>query len=87
MKLHLDKVTRLLCFIVEELKRLATSPAAQTGGNRFELSNGIDRILTNKELFEWYKKHQEADRLAIQKIKEKALAKLSQEEREVLGIK
>ena len=80
LKREADKLARIACRALEELER-----------------NGIEDMLLLKddETREWWAKHKEADRKARaiieererrERVKQEALAKLSQEEREVLGI-
>jgi predicted ribonuclease YlaK len=80
LKEEADKLARIACRALEELER-----------------NGIEDMLLLKddETREWWAKHKEADRKARaiieerkrrERVKQEALAKLSAEEREVLGI-
>ena len=80
LKKEADKLARIACRALQELE-----------------DNGISDMLLLKddETREWWLKHKEADRRAREKreakerrerVKAEALAKLSQEEREVLGI-
>ena len=80
LKKETDKLARIACRALEELER-----------------NGIEDMLLLKddETREWWQKHKEADRRAraiieererLERVKQEALAKLSEEEREVLGI-
>jgi hypothetical protein len=80
LKKEADKLARIACRALQELE-----------------NNGIEDMLLLKddETREWWLKHKEADRKAREKreakerrerVKAEALAKLSQEEREVLGI-
>lgn len=82
LKEKLDKTTRLLCFLCGKL----------------ELSNIFvpDREKkTLEELQEWWKEHQEQDRVerkrlqaieARKRLKANALAKLSTQEKKILGL-
>lgn len=80
LKKEADKLARIACRALQELE-----------------DNGIEDMLLLKddETREWWLKHKEADRKAREKreaeerrqrMYDEALAKLSQEEREVLGI-
>jgi hypothetical protein len=80
LKKEADKLARIACRALQELE-----------------DNGIEDMLLLKddESREWWAKHKEADRKARERlealerrerVKQEALAKLSQEEREVLGI-
>jgi hypothetical protein len=80
IKTEADKLARIACRALQELE-----------------DNGIIDMLVLKddETREWWEKHKEADRKARaiveekerrERVKEEALAKLSQEEREILGI-
>jgi hypothetical protein len=80
LKKEADKLARIACRAMEELER-----------------NGIEDMLLLKddETRDWWAKHKEADRKARaiieererrERVKQEALAKLSQEEKEVLGI-
>jgi hypothetical protein len=80
LKKETDKLARIACRALEELER-----------------NGIEDMLLLKddETREWWAKHKEADRKAraiieererLERVKQEALSKLSQEEKEVLGI-
>ena len=80
LKRETDKLARIACRALEELER-----------------NGIEDMLLLKddETREWWAKHKEADRKARavveererrERVKEEALAKLSHEERELLGL-
>lgn len=80
IKREADKLARIACKALQELE-----------------NNGIEDMLLLKddETREWWTKHKEADRKAREKrekeerrerVKAEALAKLSEEEREVLGI-
>lgn len=73
-----DKLTRMLCYLCN---------AVQINDGRL--------IKANKELSDWWKEHRvadakrrkaEADKLAKQKLKQAALAKLTDEEKRVLGL-
>ena len=81
LKANNDKLARIACRALTELE-----------------SNGIEDLLLLKddETREWWVAHKEADRKAqeaaaekrrIAKLKKEALAKLTDEERQVLGIK
>ena len=81
MKAHADKLARIACKAMTEL--------VKSGYADFLL-------LQDDEVREWWEKHQEDDRKAreakaemarIAKLKKDALAKLSDEEKAVLGIK
>ena len=81
MKEHTDKLARIACKAMTEL--------VKSGYADFLL-------LQDDEVREWWEQHQEADRKAkealaekrrIAKLKKEALAKLSDEEKKVLGIK
>ena len=81
MKQHADKLARIACKAMTEL--------VKSGQADF-------LILKDDEVREWWEAHQEADRKAkeaqaekrrIAKLKMEALAKLSDEEKKVLGIK
>lgn len=80
VKKEADKLARIACRALEELER-----------------NGIEDMLLLKddETREWWAKHKEADRKARaiveererqERVKAEALAKLSHEERELLGL-
>jgi hypothetical protein len=80
LKKEADKLARIACRALQELE-----------------DNGIEDMLLLKddETREWWNKHKEADRKARaiieererrERVKQEALAKLSEEEREVLGI-
>ena len=80
LKKEADKLARIACRALQELE-----------------DNGIEDMLLLKddESREWWAKHKEADRKARaiveakerrERVRQEALAKLSQEEREVLGI-
>lgn len=80
LKEQCDRLARIACKAMEELER-----------------NGIEDMLVLKddEVRDWWMAHKEADRKAREKrekkerrerVKAEALAKLSEEEREVLGI-
>ena len=80
LKKHADRLARMACAAMEELE-----------------DNGIAEVLLlkNDELREWWAAHKEADRKEKARIAEKerkervkaeALAKLSSEERELLGL-
>ena len=81
MKKHSDKLARIACKAMDEL--------VKSGYADFLL-------LKDDEVREWYEAHLEADRKAREaqaekrrkaKVKKDALAKLSDEEKKVLGIK
>ena len=81
MKEHTDKLARIACKAMTEL--------VKSGYGDFLL-------LQDDEVREWWEQHQEADRKAKEaaaekrrkaKIKKDALAKLSDEEKKILGIK
>ena len=81
IKEHTDKLARIACKAMTEL--------VKSGHADF-------LILKDDEVREWWEQHQEADRKAkealaekrrIAKLKKEALAKLSDEEKKVLGIK
>ena len=76
-----DKLARIACKAMEEL--------VKSGHADF-------LILKDDEVREWWEQHQEADRKAkeaelekrrLAKVRREALAKLSDEERKILGIK
>lgn len=70
MKKELDRLTDLLCFLGKNAK--------------FEQS-----ILKNPKYLEftcWYKKHEEFDKKRLAAAKKNALAKLTKEEKEALGL-
>jgi hypothetical protein len=80
IKAEADKLARIACAALTELE-----------------ANGIAEVvlLKNDELREWWAAHKEADRKATEarvererraRVKEEALAKLSTEERELLGL-
>ncbi len=81
IKKHTDKLARIACKAMTEL--------VKSGYADF-------LILKDDEVREWWEQHQEADRKAQEaklerarkaKIKKEALAKLSDEEKKILGIK
>ncbi len=81
MKAHADKLARIACKAMTEL--------VKSGHADF-------LILKDDEVREWWEKHQEDDRKAQEaklekqrraKVKKEALAKLSDEEKKILGIK
>ena len=81
LKANNDKLARIACKAMTEL---------------VEQGNADFLILRDDEVRVWWEKHQEADRKAKEaeeeklrnaKIKKQALAKLSAEEKKVLGIK
>lgn len=80
LKKQADKLARIACAAMEELER-----------------NGVSEVLLlkNDELREWWAKHKEADRIEQERIAEKerrarvkqeALDRLSDEEKELLGL-
>lgn len=82
MQARNDKLARIACKALEHIEKS---------------SDGLEiLILKDPEVSEWWSKHKEADRKErerkeyednINRIKEKALAKLSLEEKRILGIK
>jgi hypothetical protein len=81
IKEHTDKLARIACKAMTEL--------VKSGHADF-------LVLKDDEVREWWEQHQEADRKAQEakaekarkaKLKKEALAKLSDEEKKVLGIK
>lgn len=81
LKSRLDKVTRILCKVLKELE------------NSPEMTAIL--LKSDKEFQNWYTAHKKADeeerkRIAEKKrreaVKKAAMAKLSAEEREILGI-
>jgi cytosine/adenosine deaminase-related metal-dependent hydrolase len=81
IKEHTDKLARIACKAMTEL--------VKSGHADF-------LILKDDEVREWWEQHQEADRKAQEaklekqrraQIKKEALAKLSDEEKKILGIK
>lgn len=78
-----DRLARIACKVLTSLEEL----------DREEL---LLQILSDQEVREWWEKHKEADRIARiareaterkARIKRDALAKLTDEEKKVLGIK
>lgn len=81
LKANNDKLARIACKAMTEL--------VKSGHADF-------LVLKDDEVREWWEKHQEADRKAQEakaekarraKVKKEALAKLSDEEKKILGIK
>lgn len=61
-------------------------------GDFYDWVNFREAGITKNELIEWHKKHKELDRKhreedRLKKLKETALAKLTDEEKKVLGVK
>lgn len=83
---ELDKVTRLLCNVMSilENKKLDKQIFSENGGSKYR-----------EELKEWWEDHkkkdkirekEEAERIKKEKIKDKALSKLTKEERKALNL-
>lgn len=81
LKEQMDKLARVACAAMEELVKQGKADFL---------------ILKNDEVREWWGQHQEADRKAREerakkrleaKIRREALAKLTDEEKKILGIK
>lgn len=66
----LDQVTRLLCYVCRH-------------SNISEFNPG-DKV--KRELDAWWLKHQDFDKQRLKKAKESALSKLTEEEKEALGL-
>ena len=73
-KRELDKVTRLLCWLM----------ACYYRSSRVEFSNSIG---TNQELLDWYKLHRQKDEVADKEAaRQQALAKLNRQDRDALDL-
>jgi len=77
LRAELDKVTNLLCSLCSTLLE------------KFPDSQGLVDIRDNKELKSWWKTHQKLDKARMACLAQKkkaALAKLSDEEKKLLGL-
>ena len=70
LKNELDKVTRLLCWVMGEIKYY----------------DGPTLLPKNEELENWYKEHEKRDEQRRKEVKEAAKKKLTKEELQALGI-
>lgn len=84
-----------LCETLRTLEHVNSLVAHTTGaetGDWYDLINFQEAGITKQELVKWHKRHKEIDakyreQERLKKVREDALAKLSAEERKVLGIK
>lgn len=70
---ELDKVTRLLCWVMKHVRD-------------FEMQEAKTVLPVNKELEDWYEAHKEKDKQRLEAIKAGAKKKLTKEEIKALGI-
>lgn len=73
-KNRLDTVTRLLCGILQH-----TMDSSDIGESHIRSKYGV-------ETWDWWVKHQEDDKIRIDKLRAAALSKLTAAEREALGL-
>jgi hypothetical protein len=76
-KNKIDKLTQMLCRVCQNIEKLSSK-------NIIEREVEDILLIDDKELYEWWGKHQIFDNKRKNKIKEEALSKLSLEEKEVL---
>jgi hypothetical protein len=70
MKKELDQLTDFLCFL----------------GKYAKFDQGVQNQLKFKQFKAWYEKHKEFDKKRLAAAKKNALAKLTTEEKEALGL-
>jgi len=73
LKNELDKVTRLLCWVMEKV-------------DDYNVLEAADVLPDNKELEDWHLDHKNRDAKRLQAVKEAAKKKLTKEELKALGI-
>lgn len=83
-----DKVIRVACNLFKIMQIFASDHVGINPEDEEEIRTEVYNIPSNEldEIFVWYKEHKKQDEARKAKLKESALKKLTNEEKEALGL-